>query len=180
MENRKIIIVSTKSQKKYILNTDATTLAELKTVCAEQGIDYTGMSWFEGTSKTEMTSDNSVLPHDVPYKGTTTNNLVFRLTPAKKIASGAVRADLYAKIKSLHLEETVKDTFGVNYTRVSNNNLEKTIEEAMKANSVASISVMNLVEILVNKGILTWADFNTTETEESPYSDSEIEEMFEI
>lgn len=89
MEARKIVVVSTKNQKKSVIMSAATTLAELKADLRHNGIEYGGMTFYEGTSKTELKTDASVLPHDVPYKGTTTNELVFMLTNTnKKIRSG--------------------------------------------------------------------------------------------
>ena len=37
------------------------------------GIDYQDMTFFEGLTKIELKTDESVLPHDVPYKGNITN-----------------------------------------------------------------------------------------------------------
>lgn len=89
METRKITIVSTKDQTKKVIMSSATTLAELKADLRANGIDYEGMTFFEGTSKVELKNNASVLPHDVPWKGTTTNELVFMLTNTnKKIRSG--------------------------------------------------------------------------------------------
>ena len=89
MEARKITIVSTKTQKKSVIMSGAETLGELKKDLREAGIDYDGMTFYEGTSKVELKDDASVLPHDVPYKGQTTNELVFMLTNTnKKIRSG--------------------------------------------------------------------------------------------
>lgn len=191
MENRKIIIVSTKTQRKYTLTTDASTLAELKSVCNANNIDYEGMSWFEGTSKTEMKSDNSVLPHDVPYKGTVTNNLVFRLTPTKKIASGMNRIDAYAVIRDNKLQQYVKDTYGKNFTQLSNAVLEEVVAKVKeKEEDVAAsisvekgldISLQDLLSVLFMKGVISAADFldyNKKENENEIFSDAEIEEMF--
>lgn len=191
MENRKIIIVSTKTQRKYTLTTDASTLAELKSVCDANNIDYEGMSWFEGTSKTEMMSDNSVLPHDVPYKGTVTNNLVFRLTPTKKIASGMNRIDAYAVIRDSKLQQYVKDTYGKNFTQLSNAVLEEIVAKVKeKEEDVAApisvekgldISLQDLLSVLFMKGVISAADFldlNKKEKEDEVFSDAEIEEMF--
>lgn len=89
MESRKITIVETKNQRKSTIMSSASTLAELKSDLRANGIDYSGMTFFEGTSKVELKNDASVLPHDVPYKGTITNELVFMLTNTnKKIRSG--------------------------------------------------------------------------------------------
>ena len=97
----------------------ATTLAELKADLRQNGIDYEGMTFYEGTSKVELKDDNSVLPHDVPYKGQTTNELVFMLTNTnKKIRSGAAmsRADVYAAIKAKGLQGECVKRFGKNFT----------------------------------------------------------------
>lgn len=89
MENRKITIVSTRTQKKSVIMSAATTLAELKSDLRANGIDYEDMTFYEGLSKVELKDDASILPHDVPYKDKVTNELVFMLTTAnKKIKSG--------------------------------------------------------------------------------------------
>lgn len=120
MEARKIVIVQTKNQKKSVIMSAATTLAELKSDLRANGIDYYGMTFFEGTSKVELKNDASVLPHDVPYKGTVTNELVFMLTNTnKKIRSGAVemsRAEAYNAIKSMGLQDACVKKFGKNFT----------------------------------------------------------------
>ena len=120
MEARKITVVQTKNQKKSVITSAATTLAELKSDLRANGIDYNGMTFFEGTSKVELKNDASVLPHDVPYKGTITNELVFMLTNTnKKIRSGAVamsRAEAYSAIKSMGLQDACVKKFGKNFT----------------------------------------------------------------
>lgn len=120
MEARKITVVQTKNQKKSVIMSSATTLAELKSDLRANGIDYDDMTFFEGTSKVELKNDASVLPHDVPYKGTITNELVFMLTNTnKKIKSGAVamsRAEAYSAIKSMGLQDACVKKFGKNFT----------------------------------------------------------------
>lgn len=120
MEARKITIVQTKNQKKSVIMSAATTLAELKSDLRANGIDYDGMTFFEGTSKVELKNDASVLPHDVPYKGTITNELVFMLTNTnKKIRSGATnmsRMEAYNAIKSMGLQDACVKKFGKNFT----------------------------------------------------------------
>lgn len=130
MDARKITIVQTKNQKKSVIMSSATTLAELKSDLRANGIDYDGMTFFEGTSKVELKNDASVLPHDVPYKGTVTNELVFMLTNTnKKIRSGAMsRAEAYSKIKSMGLGELCKEKYGKNFTQCSTNDLIALIE----------------------------------------------------
>ena len=136
METRKITIVSTKSQSKKIIMSSATTLAELKSDLRQNCIDYEGMCFFEGTSKVELKNDDSVLPHDVPWKGTVTNELVFMLTNTnKKIRSGAMsRMEAYAEIKRMGLQDACLKKFGKNFTMcktadlialIQNNNASK-------------------------------------------------------
>ena len=132
MEARKITIVSTRNQKKSVIMSAATTLAELKADLRQNGIDYDGMTFYEGTSKVELKDDTSVLPHDVPYKDQTTNELVFMLTNTnKKIRSGAdmSRADAYAAIKSKGLQGECVKRFGKNFTMCKTADLVALINE---------------------------------------------------
>ena len=120
MEARKIVVIQTKNQKKSVIMSAATTLAELKSDLRANNIDYDGMTFFEGTSKVELKNDASVLPHDVPYKGIVTNELVFMLTNTnKKIRSGATnmsRMEAYNAIKSMGLQNACVKKFGKNFT----------------------------------------------------------------
>ena len=126
METRKITIISTKNHSTKVINSAATTLGELKTDLDNAGIGYTDCTFFEGLTKTELKNNNAILPHDVPYKGTTTNNLVFMITNAsKKIKSGADRKSIIAEIKAQNLTEVVKNTYGKNYTNCKTEDLEK-------------------------------------------------------
>jgi hypothetical protein len=127
MESRKITIVSTKTQKKSVIMSEAETLGQLKADLDAAGIDYENMTFYEGTSKTELKSDESVLPTNVPYTkrstGETiiTNELVFMLTNVnKKIASGTMsRVEIYNEIRNNNLEVAIKQAFGRNFTQVS-------------------------------------------------------------
>lgn len=131
METRKITIVSTKNQTKKVIMSSATTLAELKSDLRANGIGYEGMTFFEGISKVELKNDNSVLPHDVPYKGKVTNELVFMLTNTnKKIRSGAMsRAEAYAAVRANNLQEECVKRFGKNFTMCKTADLVSLVEE---------------------------------------------------
>lgn len=216
METRKITIVSTKDQTKKVIMSSATTLAELKSDLRANGIDYEGMTFFEGTSKVELKNDASVvLPHDVPWKGTTTNELVFMLTNTnKKIRSGAMsRLEAYAEIKRMGLQDACIKRFGKNFTMCKTADLIALVEgskdskEEAPAAQVAApaqhngcvdidarAAITRMVEILEENG-----QFNEYEKEEvlnilggvvnlpvedkpqseSPYSDNEIDAMFD-
>ena len=128
METRKITIISTKNHSTKVINSAATTLAELKSDLDNAGISYIDCTFFEGLTKTELKNDAAILPHDVPYKGTITNNLVFMITNAsKKIRSGAKldRKAIIEEIKAKNLTEVVKKTYGKNYTNCKTEDLEK-------------------------------------------------------
>lgn len=129
-QERTIIVSSSRAQRKYQIQSKATTLEEFKTECREAGIDYSGLTFVEAISNTELLNDNSLLPREVTFKGKKTNNLVFSLTaPRKNIGSGTMsRKEAYAKIKELGLQQDCIDQFGDNYTRVSTENLINLIE----------------------------------------------------
>ena len=134
METRKITIANTRDQKKSVVMTAATTLGELKRDLDAAGINYSDMDFIEALSKTQLRGDDSVLPHDVPYNHTTTNELVFVLTvPNRKIKSGGSRDDVYARINnysdSCELKEAIKNNFGRNYTMVTTADLEDFIDD---------------------------------------------------
>lgn len=199
MEVRKITVVSTKTQSKHVINSTAETLADLKADLDVAGIDYQDMTFYEGISKIELLDDSSRLPKDVPYTNkttgetTVTNNLVFMLTNTnKKIKSGVSRKDLYDVIKANNLENDVMNEFGKNYTHVSNNLLENFIKlkyscpNEDKSSNVRT-ALINLMSELVKAGVLDNNDlyiiFNNvddTAHEESPYTDDEINDMFDF
>ena len=233
MEARKITIIQTKGQKKSVIMSAATTLAELKADLVNNGIDYTNMTFYEGTSKTELKTDNSVLPHDVPYKGQITNELVFMLTNTnKKIESGTTemsRLDAYNAIKSMGLQNVCVKKYGKNFTMCKTADLIKLIENAQQnspkpasnveakkeetpitpaeftsttpenggdkcIDEAARAAICQIVLILHDKGIIEKYAENVildilkgkaaTPTEEpkssSPYSDEEIDDMFDF
>lgn len=125
MEVREILVANTRTQKRSKITTAATTLGELKAALAEAGVDYSGMTFTEGISKTQLLDDATQLPQNVMYKGSPTNNLVILLTNTKKnIASGSGdRAAVYSAIKDNGLQDAVKEHFGRNFTQVPTQDL---------------------------------------------------------
>lgn len=122
---REILIANTKTQKRSKVTTSATTLGELKADLRAAGIDYSGMTFTEGISKTQLLDDATQLPQNVMYKGQPTNNLVILLTNTKKnIASGTIsRKEVYQAIKDNNLQDAVKEEFGRNFTQVPTSDL---------------------------------------------------------
>lgn len=128
MEKRIITIVSTANSNKVELETDATTLGELKAAMRQANIAYEGMTFYEGLTKSELVDNASLLPHDVVRNGQTTNNLVFMLTNTnKKIRSGYDRLELYNIIKEKGLAEECKKKFGKNFTMCKTSELEELV-----------------------------------------------------
>lgn len=127
MNSRKITIVDSKLQKRSTIMSEAETLGELKRDLTSNGINYSGKTFMEGLSRSELKEDASILPHDIQRPdGSVTNELVFMLTePEKKIKSGAIltRQECYAKVKELGLQAAVQSRFGKNFTQCSTNDL---------------------------------------------------------
>ncbi len=140
---REILIANTKTQTRTKLETEATTLGELKAAMDAAGIDYSGMTFTEGISKTQLLEDATQLPQNLMYKGQPTNNLVILLTNTKdKISSGAMtRKEAYDAIKECALEEKVKSVYGRNYTQVPTCQLEELLKDALySAPSITPVS----------------------------------------
>lgn len=119
MEFRKVTIINNKTQSQKVIQASAaTTLGELKREMREAGIEYEGMTFFEGHLRAELKDDASVLPTNIPYKGQVVNDLTFLLTaPEKKIKSGAMsRAEAYNAIKARGLQDECVKRFGKNFT----------------------------------------------------------------
>lgn len=119
MEFRKVTIINNKTQsQKVIQASSATTLGELKREMREAGIEYEGMTFFEGHLRAELKDNASILPTNIPYKGQVVNDLTFLLTaPEKKIKSGAMsRAEAYNAIKARGLQDECVKRFGKNFT----------------------------------------------------------------
>ena len=60
-------IVDTESQKTKEIQSNATTVAELKRDLRQNGFNVDGKTIQEALTRTEFKDDSSVLPHDVPY-----------------------------------------------------------------------------------------------------------------
>ena len=132
METRKVTIINSKTQsQKVIQDSKATTLGELKQEMRERGIDYTGMTFFEGHMRAELKDDAAPLPTNIPYKGQVVNDLIFMLTtPEKKVKSGVMsRAEAYEEIKKRGLQSACVDKFGKNFTQCSTADLISLIEK---------------------------------------------------
>lgn len=149
MEARKILFVLSNSSNQKSIMSEAETLGALKADMRRAGINYNGMTFYEGRTRTELKDDASVLPVNVPVpaKGTnpatTTNDLVFMLTTAnKKIKSGALspeRKNTLEEIKAKGLGAAVTAKFGKNATQCKTPDLLAFLAEQSKpASQVAT------------------------------------------
>ena len=149
MEARKILFVLSNSSNQKSIMSEAETLGALKADMRRAGINYDGMTFYEGRTRTELKDDASVLPVNVPVpaKGTnpatTTNDLVFMLTTAnKKIKSGALspeRKNALEEIKAKGLGAAVTAKFGKNATQCKTPDLLAFLaEQAKPASQVAT------------------------------------------
>lgn len=202
METRKITIVSSATQQKYVINTNAETLGQLKAAMRAEDINYTDMTFLEGLTKTELVSDDSVLPTNVQYKGTTTNELVFMLTKtSKKVRSGAMsRREAYDAIVKYDLQSVVVEKFGRNYTQVPtlglievvNAHLAEPKDADQSSNDCVGVSMHDILEklydidrkldvIMGNAGQTpTCKCKKEVKVEEVPYSDKDIDDIFDF
>ena len=202
METRKITVVDSQSQSVKVIMSAAETLGELKQDLSANGYSLENKAFYEGLTRIELKTDDSILPHDVPRNGTTTNELVIRITTAqKKINSGMTRAEVYQAIKEKNLAETVKNMYGKNFTQCSTADLLTVIaasgnkEVAKPASKPVVDSNTELIEKsiaklqeLLNSGsnlsdaevfaLNSFIDGNLKDALVSPYSSEELESMF--
>ena len=153
---------------------EAETLGALKADMRRAGINYDGMTFYEGRTRTELKDDASVLPVNVPVpaKGTTpattTNDLVFMLTTAnKKIKSGALspeRKNTLEEIKAKGLGAAVTAKFGKNATQCKTPDLlaflaeqskpaSQVVTKAPKAKKVEEVAVDENPDITIKEVI---------------------------
>ena len=142
MEARKILFILSNSSNQKSIMSEAETLGALKADMRRAGINYDGMTFYEGRTRTELKDDASILPVNVPVpaKGTnpatTTNDLVFMLTTAnKKIKSGALspeRKNALEEIKAKGLGAAVTAKFGKNATQCKTPDLLAFLAEQSK------------------------------------------------
>lgn len=206
MEFRKVTIINNKTQSQKVIQASAaTTLGELKREMREAGIEYEGMTFFEGHLRAELKDDASILPTNIPYKGQVVNDLIFLLTaPEKKIKSGAMsRAEAYNAIKARGLQDECVKRFGKNFTMCKTQDLidllgegapvkEKKEVEISKESSIPEGNVAGALEVLLEglygSDTIKEATYNramaelkgTDYKEPEKMSRSEINKMFDF
>lgn len=201
METKKFTIVDTRTNKVTVIESIATTVGELKADLRANNIEPDGMAIQEGLTKTEFgDNDDTMLPHDVPYRGNTTNNLVFRITKKNKnIESGMTRSEAYSKIKDLDLAEAIKDKYGKNYTIIKTEDLIAEVEKAegealsyfeedtccAQTDAVVA-TIKQIIAELFDKDVIDYSKMRallkmlepSTKSDDELYSSSELSDMF--
>ena len=147
MQNREVFIASTKDQCRYKVVTDAATLGELQDVLTRNEgvlkkvgnqwvpnttpVDFSGMSFTEGTTKLTCVDRSSAIPEYGTRQGQLCPPVFLLTNTNKQIKSGTYsRKELYQKVKEYHLEEIIKEQCGTNFTRVSNTELAAWVASA--------------------------------------------------
>ena len=134
---RTITVFNQNTQEKAVFeNVEVSTVNDLKSFLRSKGYKLENMDLREGVSKTDLTNGSSTLPHDIPYKGSTTNDLlVFMTLKNKNVSSGAMsRKEAVDYMKANSLENDVKKSCGDNWTRVSTDKLVAFCEKHQKKN----------------------------------------------
>lgn len=203
---RKFTVIDNDTQTTKIIESEATTVVELKRDLCANGFNTDNKTISEGLTHIEFKTDDAVLPHDVPWNGGITNNLVFRLTKSEKhINSGAMadRKAAFAQVKALGLQAAIAAKYGKNFTQCTTAILIAEIEEAQKSaaetpveetskaeatkagNCAVKQAVVYLTNVLVDNGTITLtegekiADILGTKLESANiYTKKQIEDMF--
>jgi hypothetical protein len=156
METKTFTVVDTETQTYKNIQSTATTLAELKTDLINAGFNLENKAIQEAYTKTELLNDDSLLPTNVqirrgPNAGTTTNNLVFRLTKNNKnIKSGSDRNALYAAVREGNYQEEIRNKYNTPYTNLSNEVLERFIDEHSAACNCTDCVIAEILGKLVD------------------------------
>lgn len=130
-----IAISNTINGVKTVVETNATTLGELKQFMNDNNISYPSDAlWYSGLTKSRLEFDSSEFlsenPRTCNINGEEKNvYAVVLIVPSKnKIDSGMTRGEAYEYICDNNLKEDVYEEFGKNFTNVSTNDLIEFIE----------------------------------------------------
>lgn len=160
---RNITVYEREAQRKTVFeNVDVNTLADVKTLLDNKGINYSNMDFLEGVSKVRLMVDDTVLPSNIPYKGNTTNDLVILMTMKnQKISSGVCSED--------DNYETLKKILDKHYPYASTEGLLNFFKSISEGESVESPvnqdkddyeKALDIVESLYNMGDLDHEEYS--------------------
>lgn len=142
MDKRTIIVKNSQNQQTVKLETAVTTLGELKSLLSNQyGMTFENATFHEGKTKSSFNDDAAILPSNINYRGTVTNDLMFLVTTKnKKISSGAMsRMEVFAYIKANNLKDAIKKEFNKNFTICKTDELVEFVEKHQKGATTKAI-----------------------------------------
>lgn len=128
-----IAISNTINGVKTIVDTEATTLGELKQFMVDHNINYPEDAlWYSGLTKSRLEFENSEFISDTPRtcningKEEQVYGVVLIVPSKNKIESGAMsRGELYIFINENNLKDEIKEAFGKPYTNVPTEDLQE-------------------------------------------------------
>lgn len=128
MKRQITIYESSRNGKITVFNdVECNTLAELKALLREKGIEYSDKEFVEGVTNTKLIADDSRIPTNIPFKGKTTNDVFINiLNKDTKIKSGVdynelSRGELLRAAKPYALQ--IEVYCGSNYTRAKSSDI---------------------------------------------------------
>ena len=188
MKRQITIYESAKNGKITVFNdVECNTLAELKALLREKGIDYSDKEFVEGVTNTKLLSDDSRIPTNIPFRGKETNDVFINiLSKYTKIKSGMdynmlSRLDLLRAAKQY--ADEIQEKYHQNYTRVKSDDLAyflafkdkelAELEESKKVNKESCTfkkEIKRIKEILLflAEEVGVWTDVNDMLEEEEP------------
>ena len=130
---RNITVWNNSTQERTVFeNVDVTTWGDVLPLLEDKGIDVTNMEIREGRSKTAIINEDTVLPTNIPFRGETTNDLLFYMTLTnKKVSSGVgmSRKEMIDYMRENNILDALEDAYGDSYTRISNANMSAFIDK---------------------------------------------------
>lgn len=182
MKRQITIYESSRNGKITVFNdVECNTLAELKSLLREKGIDYSDKEFVEGVTNTKLIADDSRIPTNIPFKGKTTNDVFINiLNKDTKIKSGIDYEEL-SRAELLHIAKPyalqIEVRCGSNYTRAKSSDiiafltgLDKGTEEEEPKEEPKAPCCNNNLELL-KEAVMRLAEILKVE--------DEIEEVFE-
>lgn len=128
-----IAISNTINGAKTIVNTEATTLGELKRFMVDNNISYPEDAlWYSGLTKSRLEFENSEFISDTPRtcningEETQVYGVVLIVPSKNKIESGVMsRGELYIFINENNLKDEIREAFGKPYTNIPTEDLQE-------------------------------------------------------
>ena len=162
---RKITVLVESTQSKHVLQSNATTLGELKDELREKNISFNSDDVFkEGMSKTVLTTDESILPSNIPWRGEV-KRLKLQDTISKKMGKNFTQCSTAALLTFIDETseescETKAATPVAKEKKVKGNPIQVVKPTPEVVESVTFCALKELIAKMVNEGVLSEANAN--------------------